>query len=284
MIEKTLKQMGYAGTPISIRQFPREEDESLYDVWRVDYPEQSFVLKKAKGQELELYKTFFREPCAYTPRLYATANSDDSDYILMEYIPGADLMHCNRKKLSHALDSLIDMQRTYWMADDSIGSYDKSLDGRQNRVKYLHNQRLEAAYNAYLQEFTSLPRTLCHDDLLPFNVIVSDCRAVFIDWEVGGILPYPTSLARLIAHGEETENALFIMCEEDKSFAIDYYFDRFIKGQGISFSLYRRSLDLFLFHEYCEWIYVGHKYCDTDNDRFRKYLQMATNLAVSLGF
>lgn len=54
------------------------------------------------------------------------------------------------------------------------------------------------------------------DDLLPFNVIVSDDRAVLIDWEYGGILPYPSSFARLIAHGEEAEDSLFHMTREDR--------------------------------------------------------------------
>jgi len=107
---------------------------------------------------------------------------------------------------------------------------------------------------------------------------------VFIDWEVGGILPYPTSLARLIAHGEDAEDALCYMRETDKNFAIDYYFDKFIKGKGIDYSAYRHSLDLFIFYEYCEWVYLGNKHNCTDSERYQKYFKKAINLAVSLGF
>ena len=68
----------------------------------------------------------------------------------------------------------------------------------------------ERAYEQYLQIYSDVPRTLCHDDLLPFNVLCAKERAVIIDWEYAGILPYPTSLARLIAHCEEDESAFSI--------------------------------------------------------------------------
>lgn len=47
----------------------------------------------------------------------------------------------------------------------------------------------------------------------PSMCFCSGDRAVLIDWEYALILPYPTSLARLIAHGEEDENAFFHMTQ-----------------------------------------------------------------------
>jgi len=285
MVEKILNLMGYPCTPLSIDQFPNEEEKTaFYDIWHIRYPDRSFVLKRAKGQEVSIYKTFFDKKCGYAPEFYALAHYDGSDYLLMEYVSGTNLMHCNKADLLQTVDSLIDMQQGHWLAYDSIGSYEQSLVNRKERALHLRNFHLENAYDAYLLEFATLPRTLCHDDLLPFNVITSDSKAVFIDWEVGGILPYPTSLARLIAHGEDAEDALFYMRETDKNFAIDYYFDKFIKGKGIDYSAYRHSLDLFIFYEYCEWVYLGNKHNCTDSERYQKYFKKAINLAVSLGF
>ena len=87
-------------------------------------------------------------------------------------------------------------------------------------------------------------------------------------------MPYPTSLVRLIAHGEEDPAAFFCMTADDKSFAVDYY-EHLIKGKGISYADYRRTLDYFLLYEYCEWIMLGIKYGDTSSESCQKYLAKA---------
>ena len=127
--------------------------------------------------------------------------------------------------------------------------------------------------------YSSTPRALCHDDLLPFNVIVSEDRAVLIDWEFAGLLPYPVSFARLIAHGEDNENAFFRMTQADKAFAIDYYHDHLLKEIGIGYEEWRRTLEFFLFYEYCEWVFIGNKYEGTNEEYYRKYLCLAKRQA-----
>lgn len=96
-----------------------------------------------------------------------------------------------------------------------------------------------------------------------------------IDWEYAGILPYPTSLARLIAHGEEDESAFFFMTQKDKDYAIDYYYEHLLKENGIDYNAYRKTLDYFLLYEYCEWIMLGIEYNDTGSERFQKYYSKA---------
>ena len=130
-----------------------------------------------------------------------------------------------------------------------------------------------------MRMYRTVPRALCHDDLLPFNVLASDNRAVLIDWECGGILPYPTAFARLIAHSEETENALFFMTSEDRIFAIDYYYNNLLKEMGISYTEWRNTLEYFLFFEYCEWVFVGNKYDAKNSEFYKKYLPIARQQA-----
>ena len=74
------------------------------------------------------------------------------------------------------------------------------------------------------------------------------------------------------------------MTDADKAFAIEYFYENFIKSKGISYDSYRRSMELALFYEYCEWVYVGNKSNDTDNDRFHEYSALALKQANSLGF
>ena len=141
---------------------------------------------------------------------------------------------------------------------------------------------LEKAYEKFLCVYQTVPQALCHDDLLPFNVIVTAQKAVLIDWEVGGILPYPTSFARLIAHTQTDPSALFYMTQEDKNFAIDYYYDNLLKEKGISYDEWRRTLEFFLFYEYCEWVFVGNKYNVTDGEYYQKYLPIAKEKAAKI--
>ena len=150
-----------------------------------------------------------------------------------------------------------------------------SLPRQQNRGKYLNDAALEQAYAEYLRLYSSVPRTLCHDDLLPFNVLCANGHATIIDWEYAAILPYPTSLARLIAHGEEDESAFFYMTQADKDYAIEYYFEHLLKENGIDYNDYRRTLDYFLLYEYCEWIMLGVKCNETGSERFQKYYAKA---------
>ena len=270
----------------TVTQFRNHEDGEAYQVWRIDTPESSFVLKQAKAYERETYEAFFSQPTSHGPQCLKCVTWDGKDYLLLSFVPGHDLMHCTREDLTRTLDSLADMQTQWWGNQEKadVGqSFQRSLEGRRNRLKYLHDPMLEAVYQDYLEAYCAMPRTLCHDDLLPFNVLVSDKGAVFIDWEYGGILPYLTSIARLIAHGSEDEEAFFWMSHEDKQFAKEYYFKKCVKPMGISRELYEKHLDLFLFYEYCEWIYVGNKFGDMDNDRFRKYLNMAKEMAIKLG-
>lgn len=270
---------------VTITQLKRIEDNEPYQVWKIDTDSGSFILKEAKEYEAEVYQTILTEVNGNTPALYQTAIIDGKTYLLMEYVQGSDLCKCNRRKLTLALDALIFLQKTTWESRayaDCAYSFDKSLGDRRKRGKYLNGTELEAAYEKFLEVYTAVPRTLCHDDLLQFNIIASDDRAVLIDWEYGGILPYPTSFARLIAHGEDTEDALFYMTQDDRKFSVEYYYNNLLKGMGISYADWLKTLEYFLFYEYCEWISLGNKYGNTDNEYYKKYLPIAKQQAQKI--
>ncbi len=261
-----------------ITPFKSAEDGQDYAVWRITASSREYVLKKAKNHELQIYSEFFSGDVIGAPRFLGSARVGGVDYFLMEYVRGDDLRRCGRAALTKALDALIALQNEYWEATDKtdVGlSFDESLIKRRERGNHLGDEVLEREYASFLSAYETLPRTLCHDDLLPFNVLVCNDGATIIDWEIAGILPYPTSLARLIAHCEEDESAFFYMRDEDKRFAIDYYYENLVKSKGIDFAHYRRTLDLFIFYEYCEWIMLGNKYADADMERYEKYLSKA---------
>ena len=265
-----------------ITQFKNKEDDEPYQVWRIDVDNIKYVLKEVKEREKEIYQSILFKVKESVPTLYQIITIDEKTYLLMEYIEGDDLCKCNRAKLKNVLDALISLQQKTWKIqeiDQCEYSFEKSQVQRQNRGKYLNDTLLEEAYEKFLRVFQSVPRTLCHDDLLPFNVISNNEKAVLIDWECGGFLPYPTSFVRLIAHTEENENALFYMSKSDKRYAIDYYYENLLKKNGISYIDWLDTLEYFLFYEYCEWVYVGNKYNVTDGEYFKKYLPIAKQQA-----
>lgn len=279
-IIKILSQMGIytEADTLEISRFQSAEDGTAYDAWKVDYQGIAYVVKKAKGNELAVYTAFFQGGIPGVPRFYKSVSIEGEAYFLMEYAEGKDLRHCTWEKLKKALDALINLQDLYWedRKYEKAGiSFEASLQGRQARGRYLNDPQLEREYAVFLKLYSTLPRTLCHDDLLPFNVLVSEEKATIIDWENAGILPYPTSLARLIAHGTQDADAFFHMKEEDKILAIEYYYEKLVKNKGISYDEYRNALDYALLYEYCEWIMLGNRYEAADMERYRLYCMKA---------
>ena len=279
-IYKIVDSIDMIGDVISISPFGTFEDDSSYDVWLIECQDARYVLKPFKKFEPEIHSAFL-SGSAYAPRILAKTHYDGCGYLLMEYADGEAIMRFDRDSLTKALDALISLQREHW--DAKIGldlgfNFERALDHRISRGKYLLDSQLEEAYAEFLKQFKSLSRTLCHDDLLPFNVLVSDTKATIVDWELAGILPYPTSLARLIAHCEDSDDAFFYMTDDDKAFAIDYYYENLIREKGIPYQEFRHTLDLFLLYEYCEWIMLGNKFDDADMDRFAQYTQKAKAL------
>ena len=244
-----------------------------------------YILKEAKENECDIHRSIFDILKEGVPALYQVIDIGAKKYLLMEYIKGEDLCKCSRAKLILALDALISLQQKTWenRTFSHLGdSFDCSLHERQNRGQYLNDVLLEQAYEKFLKAYRSVPKALCHDDLLPFNIIVSDQKALLIDWESGGILPYPTSFVRLIAHAEDKPDALFYMTQADKDFAVEYYYNHLLREKGISYTEWLNTLECFLLYEYCEWVFVGNKYHATNGKYYKKYLPIAKHQAAIL--
>ena len=284
-IEK-LKQTGIfaSNDRVEATPFYSKEDGAAYNVWKIEGGGKRYVLKEGKNYELEIYNTFLLKETGFAPRLVAYVEGDGKQYLVLEYFEGEDLCECDRERLQAALDTLIVLQKAFWndKAYAAVGyTYEQDLASCLERGKYLGDSELENAYAEFLEVYKSAPRTLCHDDLLPFNVLVGGGRGVIIDWEYAGMLPYPLSIARLLAHAGG-ENCFFKMREEDKAFAIEYYYENLVKEQGISKEEYQRTLQAFLFYEYTEWIMLANKYEDADKKRGEEYLQRAKKLLAEI--
>lgn len=280
-----LHAMDFSPSVQRITPFCREEDHTPYEVWKVETDIGIYVLKKTTSEEQTAYETFLQD-CPYAPRVYGFSRHQNELYMLMEYVPGETLSQCSRQKLTLALDALIAGQEQYWensTLKDVGYSYRQGYAERKKRLARLASMdELSRCYAAYLEEYAQLPRTLCNDDMLPFNLVVGADRAVILDWEYAGILPYPGPLARFLAFGEENPNSLFQMTPEDKAFALEYYYENLIRSKGISKAAYERTMKLFFFAEYCEWVCLAVSSGDFTSPKYKKYAPLAQKLAREL--
>lgn len=263
----------------------REEDGTVYDgIWLVTADGNRYILKRAKEFEAEIYRSFFPEGRSYVPGLLGSVSGSDGEYLLLERIEGSNLQRCTLSGLEAAVDSLSLMQNEFWenqrLSHKGL-SFEESFAQRKKRRDYLCSALLEKYYDEYLFLYERLPRTLCHDDLLPFNILVAKNRAVMIDWEVGGILPYPVSFARLIAHGR-THGDLFRMTPKQRAFAVGRYYDRVAARHGIGRAQFDRTIALFVFAESCEWVYIGNRFGKEDCKFYSRYFRTALQAARRL--
>ena len=185
-VQEICTELGFSAPVRSVTQFYAEEDGSPYQVWKLDTDTGGFVLKKTSREEREVYETFFPDG-GPAPKAYAFGEFEREMYMLMEYVRGSSLSRCTRQQLQMALDALILSQEPYW--NDTVHAevghgFPKSYPNRRKRLAYMGD--LTEAYEAYLDAFSAVPRTLCNDDMLPFNVLVGEEKAVIIDWEYAG--------------------------------------------------------------------------------------------------
>ncbi len=251
---------------------PYEEADGFYAAWKIDDGQGKYLLKIASPNELAVYRRLHNRIPAL-PRFYGAVSYYNKTYILLEFVAGHNLMRCRREDLIRVLDAMIELQGSFWDSRCRIGETARTaLVGCRKRRAYLTEPDLRAWLDQFLAFYPTLPRTLCHNDLLPFNLILGEGRVVFIDWETGGMLPYPCMLARLLVHGSEHGETPFYMTQEDKAFAVRYYYEHLLQDRGVPYADYRRALELFWFFELTEWVYVYRKYRKPPDALYDHYL------------
>ena len=292
MQEKTVARiaeriLGSAGPVSGVCQIRRSEDGSPSGAWRVETADRCYFLKKIASPAEEALYTALAGTRPELPAFFGGTDYYGKRYILSEYFPGRELSKCARRDMILALDALISLQDAFWQGDRTgdgpLFPFGMTPEGEKERIRtrraYLHDPLLEAATDKLLALYDPLPRTLCHNDLLPFNVLAGENRAVLIDWEYYGLLPYPVPLARLLSHTRPDPDWDFTMTAEDRTFAEEYYYDRLLKGKGIGWEEYRYALDLFSFYEQTEWIYVCRRYHARQPKRFAMGMAEAVPIA-----
>lgn len=261
---------------IKYERLKYEDYDGYYNVWKVTIDNNQYILKQVSDNELSFYKEI---ECRYIPYYYGSCSYYKKTYMLLEYINGNNLMKCEKENLKKALDAIINIQSNNYNINSN---YDEKLQKVINRKQYLNNDVLEKTYEKFIIRYQNIYKTLTHDDLLPFNVLVKDDKAVLIDWEHFGILPYPLMICRLLAHCMNNKYYTFYMKDKDKDFAINYYYINYVSLLGIDINTYLEDINYFMFYEYTEWIYVYNKYNKTRDNRYEYYMEKALEYACKL--
>ncbi|MBR6007102.1 MAG: hypothetical protein IK064_05685, partial [Clostridia bacterium] len=177
-LQAILALLGHPGvSEADITAFTAEEDGMEYAVWHIRTGESEFVLKRAKGLEIEVYRSFFSEKKPYAPEFFGDCEYRGEKYFLSEYCDGETLSYCTREKLINALDALIAMQDEFWQREELFGcavTLEKALNAIEDRGNWLGSPKLERVYADFVRIYQQPPRTLGHEDLLPFNLLIGE--------------------------------------------------------------------------------------------------------------
>ena len=265
---------------INIERIKYEDYDGYYNVWKINTVSDSYILKQSKDAEVNNYKRI-QSDCL--PKLFGCAKYYNKIYILIEYISGIDLTKSSRDNIIKTLDSLIEIQTKYWDSNDVFElTFEEKVQKVIKRKEYLYDETLELAYEKFIHVFLSCKKTFIHDDLLPFNVIINKEKSKLIDLEYIGILPYPLSFCRLITHCKEEKDYIFYMSDDDKKFAINYYYENFIKNYFINYEQYIKAIKYFMFYEFTEWVFVYNKYNSVKDQRYEYYYFNSKKLAKEI--
>lgn len=255
---------------INIKQIKNEDGDDFYNVWLIVSDNNSYILKKSTENEINNYNALLNIPI---PKYYGYTKYYNKSYILIEYLDGDNLMNGNLGNCTKAIDTIIEINKKYLNKDIVLSdTFDKELIRINRRFEYLNDELLEKKYLEFINVYKKTIKTVCHNDLLPFNMIIAKNNAYLIDLENIGFLPYPVMFARFIAHYKDVKGYLFYLEDEIKEYLIKYYYDNFVVSLNKTYEEYLYELELFLFFEYTEWIYVYNRYKFPKDERYYYYL------------
>lgn len=255
---------------LDIKQIKNEDGDDFYNVWMIVSDNNSYILKRSTENEISNYNVLLNIPI---PKYYGNLKYYNKLYILIEYLDGDNLMNGNLYKCTKAIDTIIEINKKYLNNEVELSdTFDKELIRINKRLEYLNDELLERKYLEFIDVYKKTIKTVCHNDLLPFNMIIVNNIAYLIDLENIGYLPYLLMFARFIAHYKDIKGYLFYLEDSVKEYLIKYYYDNFVSLLNKSYEEYLYELDLFLFFEYTEWVYVYNRYNIKKDERFNYYL------------
>lgn len=272
---------------ISIQCFHDNIDkvvERIYTVYKVTVNQEKFVLKRTDKYENIIYDKFLQENHLPVPKMVGHGYINKEYWILLQYIEGNDLKKFNEDMAIKSADALSRTFNMYWIEknfdenilDNRFQRYYKRIMKRSNSLK--EHSKLGRAYEIFLKRQLTCPRTLCNGDFMQVNGINSEDGVIIVDWAFGGIMPYSLDAARLITHGSEEDNPLY-MTDELRKLFLERLYEKLNKTQ-LTYEQYLWDIKLSMLNECIEFIEYNLNNPNAEKDEsYDYYVSTANKLA-----
>lgn len=256
-LSETAQAAGCKEKILDIKQFydDDENEERLFEVYRVFTDNKSYVLKKSDKYETAIYEDFLEGHSFSVPRFYGSARDKRGViWLLIEDIAGSDLREYTLEIAAAAAKSIAQIHSFYWNTDTDDGRFARYMERIKKRSLCLKNEpELKREYERFIERQPLIARTLCSGDYLQCNAIYDGDRVVIIDWAFGGIMPHTLDAARMIVHGTEKQFPFpFYMTDDMREEFLRRYLDDM--GDRINQSEFKENLRLACLNECVEFI------------------------------
>lgn len=242
--------------PEEIVRFIDTHLDKIYDVYLIRNDEKALILKKLEERRFDKakYDTYFAGHGFAVPEILENVSMGETDYVLMEYVEGADARECSEADAAKIGTELAKIQSHYL----TVGGHLESTEYYWNRYlqKYYEKAKVyfedfDEVWESAKNRFFEAPVTFVHDDLLPINVLIDGKQPWIIDWEIAGMYPYFLDLARFAYVYVNMDNKFFISNESADAFTKAYYEEMKKNSKfNVDEDRYKKDITISAFYQY----------------------------------
>ncbi|MDT2832231.1 phosphotransferase [Vagococcus carniphilus] len=164
---------------LEVSPFFNERLDKEYQAYRLATREgKSVVLKKVSKEECDAYQLLNRVEI-FPEFINQTKDSSGDYWLTTEYFLGKDLSILKKEAASRLGKELAKLANSFFEENDSLRTFSPNLK-KQIESKYQLLEKLKSnlslykTYEEYIIRFKGTPKTICHDDLLPINVLFDE--------------------------------------------------------------------------------------------------------------
>lgn len=200
---------------LEVSPFFNERLDKDYQVYRLATREGKFVvLKKANKEECDANQLLSElNRVEISPEfIKITIDSNENYWLITEFFSGEDLSILKKKGATQLGEELAKLANYFFEANDKLITFSPNKKNQieskyQLLEKLTNNLDLYKTYEEYIIRFKEIPNTICHDDLLPINVLFDEKnnRIKILDWEHVRLSSYICDVARFSAFYSDDE-------------------------------------------------------------------------------
>ncbi|MDD3842702.1 MAG: aminoglycoside phosphotransferase family protein [Candidatus Izemoplasmatales bacterium] len=208
-----------------VKQFQDSRLHKKYNVFLVKFNNKHYVVKKSNSRETLIANKYLANHDFKTLKvLNEYTDQDGNCWILYNYIDLKDARHRNIHVMRQCGNAIAEIH-AFYLKKNTSEDLDTERTVRYYRKKSESLQNyplLYAAASIAIQRVNSAPITLCHEDLLPINILCDENQAVIIDFEEAYFLAYFLDPARFVTH-YDYNNTHYISKSSQAIFLSTYY-------------------------------------------------------------